>query len=383
MLKKLLTILTVAIIASSAAVAVELRDDHPQTYVVKKGDTLWSISRKFLRDPWNWPEIWHANQQVQNPHLIYPGDVLSLVYSNGRLGLEKLQPQMRETEQSITAVNLADIEPFLGNLRVLDAEEFKSAPYVLALEDGALLGKEPYKVYVRGNGLQPGQHWVIARPTMLWREVPVNYPWESPAKRRVKESLDANTHMNARNLWYDVFKNRSWWRNTRELGREVSQVAIAEVISTGDPSTLMITESTYEVQQGDILIAVEDTPYDATYYPRAVRTAPENMRVIGLDFGSFHTTGTGGVIALTHGSKDGIRNGDVFAIYHQNEPQRDNVKYGESDVRTAFRPSKAMIALPDEYAGHAMVFRTFNYVSYAIMMEGEKPVKIGDRAMVP
>src|SRR5688572_20546473 len=115
------------------AIAAELRGDHPDTYVVKRGDTLWDISARFLKRPWLWPEIWQANPQIKNPHLIYPGDVISLAYLDRVAAQVKPGPRQ---EAPISGIPLSDIEPFLKNLRVVD--EFEHLPYVVGLEEDRL-----------------------------------------------------------------------------------------------------------------------------------------------------------------------------------------------------------------------------------------------------
>ena len=157
MLKRLLAVFTATFIAlAGIAFAAELRQDHPSTYVVRKGDTLWDISAKFLQKPWLWPEIWQANPQVKNPHRIYPGDVLSLVYVGGRPYLSSGSgPQIREGEP-VGAIRLSDIEPFLKELTVVN--DVKSLPYVIGLEEDRLRSSAGQVVYVRGmSGAQPGQ----------------------------------------------------------------------------------------------------------------------------------------------------------------------------------------------------------------------------------
>ncbi|MGH8028922.1 MAG: LysM peptidoglycan-binding domain-containing protein, partial [Arenimonas sp.] len=141
------------------AFAAELREDHPATYVVQKGDTLWDISARFLNKPWLWPEIWQANPQVKNPHLIYPGDVLSLVYIDGN----RVTANGPRTGDAITAIPLSDVEPFLKQLTIVG--DVQSLPYVVGLEDDRLISSSGQLAYVAGmSGAQPGQLVQIARP---------------------------------------------------------------------------------------------------------------------------------------------------------------------------------------------------------------------------
>src|SRR5688500_6387506 len=124
------------------AIAQEFRGGHPDTYVVKRGDTLWDIAGRFLKRPWLWPEIWQANPQIQNPHLIYPGDIISLAYLN------RVVAGPRD-EAPITGVPLSDIEPFLKNLRVVDG--FEHLPYVVGLEEDHLRSSRDQVAYIKGR----------------------------------------------------------------------------------------------------------------------------------------------------------------------------------------------------------------------------------------
>ena len=143
------------------AVAQEFRGDHPDTYVVKRGDTLWDIAGRFLKRPWLWPEIWQANPQIANPHLIYPGDVISLAY----LDRVSVQPGPRNNgDAPINAVSLSDIEPYLRDLRVVDS--FKELPYVVGLENDVTRAVRGHTAYIRGlDSAQLGQRYLVVRPT--------------------------------------------------------------------------------------------------------------------------------------------------------------------------------------------------------------------------
>ena len=144
MLKPIRAAMTAALlIIATYAMAAEMRGDHPDTYVVKKGDTLWDIAGKFLQRPWLWPEIWQANPQIQNPHLIYPGDVISLAYLN-RVAVQ----EGPRDEAPVSGVPLSEIEPFLKNLRVVD--EFEHLPYVVGFEDDRLRASMDQVAYVKG-----------------------------------------------------------------------------------------------------------------------------------------------------------------------------------------------------------------------------------------
>ena len=142
------------------AAAQQMRGDHPETYVVVRGDTLWGIAGRFLDKPWLWPEIWQANPQIANPHLIYPGDVISLAYLNR----VTMRPGPRPVDASpIGAIPLSDVEPFLKNRRIVF--DFETLPYVLGYEDGRLRGSVDRNVYVKGlDAARPGERYAVLRP---------------------------------------------------------------------------------------------------------------------------------------------------------------------------------------------------------------------------
>ena len=171
MFKKFLTVFAAfALTVCSLAAAVDLREDHPDTYTVQKGDTLWDIAARFLHEPWLWPEIWQANPQIENPHLIYPGDVISLAYLSGRptLSVTKRSPEVRrEALDPVPAVNLADIQAHLRKMHVLNEGE-QDLPYVIGLEESRLRSTAGQLVYVRGADFAPGDEFVIVRPTVRY-----------------------------------------------------------------------------------------------------------------------------------------------------------------------------------------------------------------------
>src|SRR3954467_4009084 len=149
MLKKLPAVCIGLLLTLTAfAASVQLAKDHPDTYVVRKGDTLWSISARFLQRPWEWPEVWQANPQVHNPHLIYPGDVINLAYLDGRARLSVSSqdsgsgPRVRATslDEAVKPVPLSEIEAFLKKPRIISEEDFRSAPHIVAFEDHHLNG---------------------------------------------------------------------------------------------------------------------------------------------------------------------------------------------------------------------------------------------------
>ncbi|RAN82904.1 peptidoglycan-binding protein [Bacillus sp. SRB_336] len=374
MIKKIIVLLagmlvTVAVYAAGA----QLRGDHPDSYTVRRGDTLWDISAKFLTKPWLWPEIWQANPQVRNPHLIYPGDVLNLSFINGpRL---RLQPQVHPEGDAVTAIPLSELKMFLKDMRVMDSNAVSSAPYVVGLEEARLRGAVGQNIYVRGLQGEPGQRWAIVRPSHVFRGFEQQDP--NDAENDIAaHGLDSNAAMvNA--PWSEDSRNDGHYGRGDDLGVEVSVIGTAETLRTGDPSTLLLLNSTQEIRSGDRVMPVDDSPYDAFYYPHAPKSLPANAHVNGFA-DAMDAAGSRQVVMLSVGAKDGIDNGTTFTIYEPGETIHDDV--ASNSWR---RGVGKTVTLPDEYVGHVMVFRTFDRVSYGLIMDGLRPVHIGGRLRMP
>ncbi len=365
MFNRIRTVVAVAMLTvATYAAAVEMAGDHPDTYVVKKGDTLWDIAGKFLKKPWLWPEIWQANPQVSNPHLIYPGDVLSLAYLD-RVGVK---PGPRQ-EAPINAIPLADVEPFLKNLRITD--EFKSLPYVVGLEDNRLRASAGQVAYVVNlPGAQVGQRYAVVRPTVAY----------SLPRHATDLEANGNSTPGMGNLWKDFIAPSS--RN-EFLGYELAQVNVGTItrVASGDveANSLLLQDSGREVRPGDRLIAVEANPYDLQFipHPPAPQAAETELRVLAVA-DTFTSGGPRDVIAISGGSREGIDNGTVFSIWRNSRRVNDRIEHSHfSRADDGFTGGAATVGVPEEYAAHAMVFRTFDKVSYALIMEGVKPVKVG------
>jgi hypothetical protein len=374
MIKKIIVLLagmlvTVAVYAAGA----QLRADHPDSYTVRRGDTLWDISAKFLSKPWLWPEIWQANPQVRNPHLIYPGDVLNLSFINGpRL---RLQPQVHPEGEAVTAIPLSELKMFLKNMRVMDSNAVSSAPYVVGLEEARLRGAVGQNIYVRGLQSAPGQRWAIVRPSHVFRGFEQQDPNDAENDIAAHD-LDSNAAMvNA--PWSEDSRNDGHYGKGDDLGVEVSVIGTAETLRTGDPSTLLLLDSTQEIRSGDRIMPIDDSPYDAFYYPHAPKSLPANAHVNGFA-DALDAAGSRQVVMLSVGAKDGIDNGTTFTIYEPGETIHDDV--ASNSWR---RGVGETVKLPDEYVGHVMVFRTFDRVSYGLIMDGLRPVHIGGRLAMP
>lgn len=372
MLLRFRTVLAAAMLTVAAyATAVEVNGGHPDTYVVRKGDTLWDIAGKFLQKPWLWPEIWQANPQIANPHLIYPGDVLSLAY----LDRVTAKPGPRQ-EAPVTGVPLAQVEPFLKQLSVVDSID--GLPYVVGLEDNRLRATGGQTAYVRLEDAQPGQRWAVVRPT-------VRYGQPKPT-----EDLTANGDVTpgSGNLW-KAFNAPNHRRGV--LGYELAQVGLGTITQVAgdktEASTLVLDSNANgrEVRAGDRLVPVEAKPYDLQFFPHVPAASVEgvDVRVLAVT-DMFDAGGPRDVIAISAGRAQGVDNGTVFSLWRQGSHVAHRMKYPTSSrMDDARNTGPGRVTLPDEYAAHAMVFRTFDNVSYALVMQGVKPVKVGYSALHP
>ncbi|WP_266169144.1 LysM peptidoglycan-binding domain-containing protein [Dyella subtropica] len=362
-------LVTVAVYAAGA----QLRSDHPDSYTVRKGDTLWGISARFLSKPWLWPEIWQANPQVQNPHLIYPGDVLNLSFINGpHLGL---QPRVRAEGEAVPAIPLSELRLFLKDMRVMNSNEVNDSPYVVGFEEGRLRGAVGQNIYVRNLNSEPGQRWAIVRPSHVFRGFKED-DRSDPSNGIVGHDLDSDVSM-VKGPWNENFRNDGHYGRGHDLGVEVAVIGTAETLRTGDPSTLLLLDSTQEIRKGDRILPIDDKPYDAYYYPHAPKAAPENARVIAFA-DAMDAVGRRQVVALSIGAKDGVENGQTYSVFQPGENIHDDVASNSWDRGVGKR-----VTLPEEFVGHVMVFRTFDRVSYGLVMDGLRPVNKGARLALP
>ena len=319
---------------------VELKDELPATYTVKKGDTLWSISGMYLKQPWLWPELWDVNRQIDNPHMIFPGDVLYLVWVDGqpRLRMErggevKLSPNMRVTplDLAIPTIPLDEIGAFLLRHRILGASELNESAYVVAGDQGHLISAPGDRIF--GRGLFPAgeRAYGIYRPGDVYRD-PVT---------------------------------------TEILGYQAQDIGNAQLLSSNEDeiTELEITRVSEEVRSADRLLPNEERILDATFEPRAPETEIVDGFMIAVD-GGVSQIGTTDIVVLNRGLRDGVEIGNVLAIYQSGEVVYDKV-------------AKGNVALPDTRAGLLMVFESFEKASYAIVLKANRPLKVLDKVKNP
>lgn len=332
-----------------AAEQVELNPKHPERYTVVKGDTLWDIAGRFLAKPWQWPDVWKTNPQIKNPHLIYPGDVIVLSYRNGapQLHVErggaaergstvKLSPKVRvePLEQAIPTLPLNAIQAFLTQTRVVDKQEMETAPYIVASAGEHLISGPGGKIYARG--FADGQD--VAR-FGIFR---LGEPYRDP---------DA--------------------QDNAVIGYEGIYVGEARMEKPGDPASLVIARAVREVLNGDRLLALEDRGIEHNFLPHAP-AQPVEGRILSV-VGGVTRIGQYNVVALNLGKQNGMEVGHVLAAYQSGDAVRDTVS-GKRGER---------VQLPDERAGLIMVFRVFERMSYALVMEANGPIRLHDAVKNP
>lgn len=321
---------------------IPVAPDAPDRYTVQKGDTLWDISSKFLTDPWYWPEIWHINPQVANPHLIYPGDVLALTWVEGqpRVTLEsggpvRLSPRVRESplSEAINAISYDRIAAFTSRPDVLAAEQVKAAPYVVRGRDERLVLAQGNDIYVRRFG---------------------------------------DSAIGAR---YNIFHIGDELKDPDDgdvLGYEAQFTGQADSKQAGDPATLFMVNSARETTEGDVLLP-DAAIVNLNFIPHAPATAIDGT-IISVTHGDQRTiTGEFDVVAINRGSSQGIKPGHVLAIWEAGEEVRD---------KSANAVSKK-VTLPDERIGVLMVFKTYDRMSYGLTMESSHEIKAGDKVRNP
>jgi hypothetical protein len=333
---------------------VTLAPDAPDRYTVKPGDTLWDISKVFLRDPWYWPEIWYVNPQIQNPHLIYPGDVLTLTFVEGRprvtlaergnaAGVTRLSPRVRSqpVDQAITTIPYEVIAKFAGRPSLLEKNQVKSAPYILAMRDRHVIGGAGNDVYARDlRGAEVDSRYSI---------VHVDEPLKDP------ESHDV-------------------------LGYRGIYVGAARVAAATDPIKLAITASDREALQGDKLFPETiDVSMDFVPHP-----APDSLHGVIMAVSGVTVVGQYQVIAVNRGTRQGLELGSVLGIFQAGDTVKDYYAGGglASGNTTGWNMTKG-IRLPEERTGVAIVFKTYDRMSYALIMEAVSPVRLGDRVHAP
>jgi len=391
MFKKIYFLLVcLAVTSISIADTITLNPDHPDEYVVQKGDTLWDISAQFLQDPWNWPNIWQGNPQIANPHLIYPGDVISLTFKDGQPVLSvnasgmvvngrnvKLSPVVRsdDRDDAIQSIPVDAIQQFLSRPRIVTDEEMSDWPYVVSSYDEHLVSGSGSKLYVRG------------------------LPEDSTETR------------------YAIYRKGSAYINPRKdkdkiLGYEALYLGDVVIEKHGDPASAIVTLSKQEILNGDRLVVESDEDANNEFIPSTpLRDIDANiLSVVGgvAEIGQYQ------IVVVDVGDSDGIEVGSILGIYQSGNIVKDEtatrINFEEANKKIEIDPDESiggiidafrnykrdfdksdfveylgrpnakpeLVELPAEYAGVLMVFRIFENVSYALVMEAVSAIHVFD-----
>ncbi len=347
----------------------ELAPNAPDEYTVKRGDTLWAISRMYLRTPWRWPELWGMNlNDIRNPHLIYPGQVLYLDKTGGRARLStrrgtgapegtiKLSPHTRTESLSgmaLPTLNTALIEPFLTEPIVVDEDTVKFAPRIVAGNDNHVLLSRGDRAYARGEPNAP----LVETPGPInqYRVFRNATPLKDPATAEI-------LGYEAQYLGKVQLQRSETTETMMQDGKEVTNVV---------PATIDVVAAKEEIRAGDRLLP-EPPRQLLSYAPRAPAGTITNGRIISVYGNAVQFAAQNQVVSINKGTRDGIETGNVLAI----------LKNGETIVDRT-NGNKDTLKLPNERIGLLMVFRPFEKVSYALVLEISDTPKAGDLLINP
>jgi LysM repeat protein len=316
---------------------VPLAEGHPNEYVVQVGDTLWDIAAAFLKDPWFWPEIWYVNPDIENPHLIYPGDVLGLVYIGGqtritnvRASTYRMSPQARVTplSEAVSSIPFEKVAAFLSSGVILEKSQADALPYLLETRGEHLMASAGNEVYVRGI--------TNDEPSTRYNVIHIGDPLIDPDDNRL-------------------------------IGYHGHLVGEGSLRRTGDPATVALTRSTQEMKTGDrFLPASVDVPLN--FFPRSPSSKIEGEIIFVV--GGVTQIGQYQVIVVNRGSDNGLSVGDVLTVFQAGSVVKDQVRGGD-------------VKLPDEQAGTVMVFKTYDRISYGLVMMATDAIHLHDAVRNP
>ncbi|HYN53404.1 MAG TPA: LysM peptidoglycan-binding domain-containing protein [Methylotenera sp.] len=371
MFRHIITLLMFCCISLSIhAQEVALKNNHPDRHVVVKGDTLWGISGKFLKDPWQWPKVWQLNRaQIKNPHLIYPGDVIVLDMSSGSPQLRLL----RETvtlqpgvviepleKTAISTISLNVIAPFLNQPLVIEKDQLATSPRIIAGQDNRVVLSPGTRIYINKIEEGDGINWFVYRPG--------------------GELVDPDTK--------------------EVLGTEATYLGDAAITKYGEPASADIVKAKEEIFARDRLVPTNDI-VETSFVPHAP-DAEITGRIINI-YGGVAEAGPESIVSISRGSADGIEVGHVLAINRYGrvikDPEspkgketsftsklkglfkKDSEKLATKNGELILEPG--MVKLPDERIGLLMVFRVFDRVSYALVMQASQPINKLDSVNTP
>ena len=343
-------------VAAKGVPLAELTENAPDTYTVKRGDTLWHISGMFLKSPWRWPELWGMNlEQIHNPHLIYPGQLLVLEKIDGMARLKlgatvggvgdtvKLSPSIRsESSESaaIAAIPMNLIAPFLTDALIFDANQMAQAPRIVGVqEDRMLLGRGD-SAYVLGD-LGNTRNWQVFREP--------------------KPLVDPDTKQ--------LLGYEARYVGSAERKQDGESRPGAETGGLSVPATFTITSNKEDVAVGDRLAPATVRDF-APFVPHPP-AKPVSGKIVSL-YGDALSAGANQIVSLNRGARDGLERGTVLALWHEGAVTHDkSVEHG------------SLIKLPDERIGTVFVFRVFDHMAYGLVLDTTLPCLPGDRVTQP
>jgi len=346
---------------SGSSMSVPLATDAPERYVVKKGDTLWDIAAVFLRDPWYWPEIWYVNPSVQNPHLIYPGDVLNLVWVDGKprvtLGTEgtvRLSPQVR-TEPLTGAIRAIPYEllmTFVGRPSLIERSEIKKVPYVVGMRDRHIVGSTTNEVYASGLG----------EPPVGTRYSVVNIGDE------LRDPDDG-----------DLLGYIGHYAGTGQVIQTSGAVvpgaeSVFKMRREKNLTHLRITDTSREILQGDKLFPAEVDVGDDF-----VLSAPSNEDILGQVISivdGVYVAGRYQVVAINRGKRHGLAPGNALGVFYRGEEVRD--RFDRGNTWMSYTATYDRVRLPDERSATILLFRVYDRMSYGLVVEASQSIRRGD-----
>ncbi len=337
-------ILSLTFSLPSVADVVKLNPAHPAQYTVVKGDTLWDIAAKFLKNPWEWPKVWQHNSQIKNPHLIYPGDVISLCLIEGKTMLcadnenvnnnqRMLYPHMREqsTDTAIAMIPIEDIAPYLNSPKVVNEKELENAPYIVDFSGEHIVAGAGTEIFVRSILKPKYLAYTTYRPGITY--------------------IDPETN--------------------EILGYEAKYIADNVILELGDPATLRITNTKEEVRRGDRLMPTSEENIAMNFFP-----SPPNELIQGSIISVLNGVqqiGQYDIVVISKGEIDGLKVGHILSVIKQGKLITDPFHTNKNEL----------VKLPDQEAGTVLVFRTFERVSYALVMYANKDIRVLDKVQTP
>lgn len=349
-MKSLIAVL-ILLFATTSAYAVTLRPGHPNEVVVTKGDTLWDISGRFLQNPWEWPRLWRANPQIKNPDLIYPGDRLRLKWINGQPTL--VHSRGKRTGSAIPTVDYRHLEKFLARPYLLDKQAIESAGYLVAFGDQRLLATSGYTAYARKLDPLVSDYIIVRKGDKPFRD----------------------------------------FRTDKPIGIPAVYVATAKVKRHGDPAVLQITHSAVEAQEGDRLIPATHDEENLHHHP-SVPARKVRGHIIGV-VGHLLASGRWQTVAIDRGANDGLQPGNVLKVnssaYEKTDWERApfednrNTEFDNEWARYDVKREKYWydvkqrdpVIIPEEPAGEIIVFRVYDDISFGLISESPRHLKVG------